>query len=154
MSSEEKSDRAKELFESRFMSILLMITLVTMCVLFVVIIWQIFGRENGLNVIMYTGIGLGSGIILTIIILIITKYTILKTGKNLFLGLVFITLIVSLIVSLILYYNIGSWAFINASSLGLGLTTGIALTYLLLAMFNSKLLKKAEKIDKIQELNN
>lgn len=153
MSDEEKNSRVKEMFESRFLSILLMIALITMCALFVVVVWQFFGQDDALNVIMYTGIGLGSGIIVTIILLVIIRTTTIKTGRNLFLGLVFISLIVSLIISLILYYNVGSWAFINASSLGLGLTTGIAITYLTLAMFNSKLLKKTEKEEESVELN-
>ena len=150
MSSDEKNEKAKAIFESRFMSLVLMFALVIMCAIFVVVIWQFFGREYGLNVLMYLGIGFGGGLILTVILLITLRYTNLKHGRNLIFGITVVVLIVSLLVSVILYFSIpgelGSWAFINTSSTGLGVTTGIAITYLILAMLNSKLLEKKETL--------
>ncbi|MFW9924833.1 MAG: hypothetical protein ACFFDW_16260 [Candidatus Thorarchaeota archaeon] len=147
MSSEEKESKAKQLFESRLLSILLMVVLIIMCSLFVIVVWQFFGSVEALTVLMYTGIGLGAGIITTILLLIIIRQAKIKASRNIFLGLVFIILIGSLVISLILNVTIGSWAFIYASSIGLGITTGIAITYLILAMLKSKLLEPAEKID-------
>ena len=144
MSASEKEEKAKTLFESRFMSILLMLCLIIMCSLFVVIIWNIFGKDPAINVLIYLNIGIGTGIAITIIILLISLARQVKIGRNILLYLVGSILIVSLIVSLILRFAISdeelaSWAFIDASSVGLGLTTGIALTYLILAMFKTPL---------------
>ena len=54
-----------------------------------------------------------------------------------------------MIVSVVLKFAIGgepgSWAFVDSSSVGLGVTTGLALTYLILAMFRSKLVFREEK---------
>lgn len=144
MEASEKEEKVKTLFESRLMSILLMLCLIIMCSLFVVIIWNIFGKEPAINVIKYLSIGIGAGISITIIILLISFARKVKLGRNILLYLVGGILITSLIVSLILRFTINdtelaSWAFIDASSVGLGLTTGIALTYLILAMFKTPL---------------
>ncbi|NHJ46531.1 MAG: hypothetical protein FK733_01970 [Asgard group archaeon] len=144
MSSNDKEEKTSKFFESRFMSVALMLCLIIMCSLFVVIIWNIFGKELALNVLMYLGIGTGGGIVVTLIILAITLTRNIKMGRNILLYLVGGILVISLIVSLILKFTISdpdlsSWAFINASSVGLGLTTGIALSYLILAMFKTPL---------------
>ena len=154
MSSEEQGEKAKALFESRFISIILMVTLLLMCAIFVVVVWQFFGKDPAIDVIMFTGIGVGAGIIFTFVLLLIFKKIELKNQRNIFLATVFLILLVSLIVSVILKFSIsdptlGSWYFIDASSTGLGVTTGIALTYLLLAIFGSKLVEsqKLELVD-------
>lgn len=151
MVAEEKENKAKQMFESRLLSILLMIILIVMCSLFIIVVWQFFGGNEALIVLMYTGIGLGAGILITILLLIIIRQAKIKASRNIFLGLVFSILVVSLIVSLILNATVGSWAFIDASSLGLGITTGIATTYLILAMLKSKLLNTPEKIEEIEK---
>jgi len=157
MASEEKQEKAKALFESRFMSIILMLTLVVMGALFIVIIWILFSQEIALNVLMYIGIGAGSGAILTITSLFIF----LKLEKNFDRNILFLftmgVLAISLILSLILKYSVsdptqGNWLFIYTSSVGLGITTGIAISYLLLAMYKSKLVEN-RKIEKDFEEN-
>ncbi len=157
MASEEKQEKAKALFESRFMSIILMLTLVVMGALFIVIIWILFSQEIALNVLMYIGIGAGSGAILTISSLFIF----LKLEKNFDRNILFLftmgVLAISLILSLILKYSVsdptqGNWLFIYTSSVGLGITTGIAISYLLLAMYKSKLVEN-RKIEKDFEEN-
>ncbi len=155
MASEEKQEKAKALFESRFMSIILMLTLVVMGALFIVIIWLLFNQEIALNVLMYISIGAGSGAILTISSLFIF----LKLEKNFDRNILFVftmgVLAISLVLSLILKYSVndptlGNWLFIYTSSVGLGVTTGIAISYLLLAMFKSKLVEH-RKIEKDSE---
>lgn len=145
MTSDEKEAKAKSMFESRFLSIILMFCLVIMCALFVVIIWTLFDKDAAIKVIMYLGIGVGSGLIITMTILLIMNSRDASLSRNLLLYFVGGILIVSLIVSLILNYTVSSWAFINASSVGLGLTAGIAISYLILAMFRSNLV--SGKID-------
>jgi MFS family permease len=154
MSSNDKEEKGNKFFESRLMSIILMLCLILMCSLFVVIIWTLFSKEAALNVLMYLGIGSGAGIVVTLIILAITLTRNVKLGRNILLYLVGGILVISLIVSLILKFTISdpdlsSWAFINASSVGLGLTTGIAISYLILAMFKTPL--TAGKREEIEE---
>ncbi len=153
MSSTSKEEKAKSLFESRLMSILLMICLLIMCILFIVIIWSLFDLDYALNVIMYMGIGIGGGILVTLIILLVSRKH--KVSRNILLYLTGGILIISLIVSLILYFSIPdpdlkSWAFVDASSVGLGLTTGIAIFYLILAMFNNKLVAREKEKNNIE----
>ncbi|MCK5184214.1 MAG: hypothetical protein KAQ95_07905, partial [Candidatus Heimdallarchaeota archaeon] len=95
------------------------------------------------------GIGVGGGVLFVIITLVIFSSRKAGFGRNIILYSAAIILFLSLIISVILYFTIpgdrGSWAFINSSSVGLGVTTGLALTYLILAMFRSKLVFREEK---------
>ncbi len=152
MSNDENS-KSESLFESRFMSIILMLCLVAMCALFIVIIWQIFGTDASLEVLMYMGIGVGAGIVVTFGILVLVYNKKSGVRRNLVLGVTAISLVLSLVISLILRFSIAdadaaSWAFIDSSSVGLGVTTGLAITYLILAIFKSKLVYRKEDEDK------
>ncbi len=154
MSNEEES-KSESLFESRFMSIVLMLCLIAMCALFIVIIWQIFGADASLEVLMYMGIGVGAGIVVTFGILVLVYNKKPGVRRNLLLGVTAISLILSLIISLILRFSIAdkevaSWAFIDSSSIGLGVTTGLAITYLILAIFKSKLVYGKVDEDKVE----
>ena len=151
MTSRSKEEKAKSMFESRFMSIILMFCLVIMFALFIVVIWTLFDKESVIKVIMYLGIGIGSGLIVTMTVLLIMNKRKAKLGRNLLLYLVAGILIISLILSLIMNFAVGSWAFISTSSVGLGLTTGIALTYLFLAMFRSNLVSGKEEVEDTEE---
>jgi hypothetical protein len=157
MNASENEENEKPFFETRLMSILLMASLVIMCSLFIVIIWQIFGKDAAINVLIYLSIGLGTGIAITIMIMLIASTRKAQMGRNVLLYLIGSILVISLIVSLILKFAISdeelaSWAFINASSVGLGLTTGISLSYLILAMFKAPL--TMDKKEETKELNN
>lgn len=149
MSEEKEKSKATSIFESRFMSIALMLCLLIMCAIFIVVINSIYGTAIALGVLMYIGIGVGGGVLFVIITLVIFSSRKAGIGRNVILYSAAIILILSLIISVILYFTIpgdqGSWAFINSSSVGLGVTTGLALTYLILAMFRSKLVFKEEK---------
>ncbi len=149
MSEEKEKSKATSIFESRFMSIALMLCLLIMCAIFIVVINSIYGTTIALGVLMYIGIGIGGGVLFVIITLLIFSSRKAGIGRNVILYSAAIILILSLIISVILYFTIpgdqGSWAFINSSSVGLGVTTGLALTYLVLAMFRSKLVFKEEK---------
>ena len=149
MSSDEEKSKATSIFESRFMSIALMLCLLIMCAIFIVVINSIYGTAIALGVLMYIGIGVGGGVLFVIITLVIFSSRKAGIGRNVILYSAAIILILSLIISVILYFTIpgdqGSWVFINSSSVGLGVTTGLALTYLILAMFRSKLVFKEEK---------
>ena len=156
MASEEKQEKAKALFESRFMSIILMLVLIIMCALFIVIIWTLFSQEIALNVLMYIGIGTGSGGILTVSVLFIFFKMNKNFDRNIIFAFTMGVLVISLILALILKYSLGdptqgNWIFIYTSSVGLGITTGIAITYLLLAMFKSKLVETRVPIDKEEQ---
>lgn len=122
-----------------------------MCAIFIVVINSIFGITIALNVLMYIGIGVGGGILFVVIILLIFSNRKAGISRNIILYSAALILILSLIISLILNFAFsgeqGSWAFINTSSIGLGMTTGLALTYLMLAMFRSKLVFREEKED-------
>ena len=122
-----------------------------MCAIFIVVINSIFGITIALNVLMYIGIGVGGGILFVVIILLIFSNRKGGISRNIILYSAALILILSLIISLILNFAFsgeqGSWAFINTSSIGLGMTTGLALTYLMLAMFRSKLVFREEKED-------
>ncbi|MHA1122011.1 MAG: hypothetical protein ACTSPC_04300 [Candidatus Heimdallarchaeota archaeon] len=152
MSANEEKSKATSIFESRFMSIALMLCLLIMCAIFIVVINSIFGITIALNVLMYIGIGVGGGILFVVIILLIFSNRKAGISRNIILYSAALILILSLIISLILNFALsgeqGSWAFINTSSIGLGMTTGLALTYLMLAMFRSKLVFREEKEDK------
>jgi len=143
VSANEEKSKATSIFESRFMSIALMLCLLIMCAIFIVVINSIFGITIALNVLMYIGIGVGGGILFVVIILLIFSNRKAGISRNIILYSAALILILSLIISLILNFALsgeqGSWAFINTSSVGLGMTTGLALTYLMLAMFRSKL---------------
>ena len=157
MNASENEENEKPFFETRLMSILLMASLIIMCTLFIVIIWTIFGKEPAVNVLIYLSIGIGTGIAITIMILLIASTRKAQMGRNVLLYLIGSILIVSLIVSLILKFAISdtelaSWAFINTSSVGLGLTTGISLTYLILAIFKAPI--TVDKKEEIKDLNN
>ena len=149
MSADEDEKKASSLFESRFMSIALMLCLLIMCAIFIVVINSIFGTPAALEVLMYIGIGIGGGMIYVITILWIFTKKKAGMGRNIILYSAAIILILSLIISVTLKFAIGgdpgSWAFIDSSSVGLGVTTGLALTYLILAMFQSKLVFREEK---------
>lgn len=149
MSEEKEKSKATSIFESRFMSIALMLCLLIMCAIFIVVINSIYSTTIALGVLMYIGIGIGGGVLFVIITLLIFSSRKAGIGRNVILYSAAIILILSLIISVILYFTIpgdqGSWAFINSSSVGLGVTTGLALTYLILAMFRSKLVFKEEK---------
>ena len=151
MSANEEKSKATSIFESRFMSIALMLCLLIMCAIFIVVINSIFGITIALNVLMYIGIGVGGGILFVVIILLIFSNRKGGISRNIILYSAALILILSLIISLILNFAFsgeqGSWAFINTSSIGLGMTTGLALTYLMLAMFRSKLVFREEKED-------
>ena len=122
-----------------------------MCAIFIVVINSIFGITIALNVLLYIGIGVGGGILFVVIILLIFSKRKAGISRNIILYSAALILILSLIISLILNFALsgeqGSWAFINTSSIGLGMTTGLALTYLMLAMFRSKLVFREEKED-------
>jgi len=152
VSANEEKSKATSIFESRFMSIALMLCLLIMCAIFIVVINSIFGITIALNVLMYIGIGVGGGILFVVIILLIFSNRKAGISRNIILYSAALILILSLIISLILNFALsgeqGSWAFINTSSIGLGMTTGLALTYLMLAMFRSKLVFREEKEDK------
>ena len=149
MSSDEEKSKRTSIFESRFMSIALMLCLLIMCAIFIVVINSIYGTPIALGVLMYIGIGIGGGVLFVIITLLIFSSRKAGIGRNIILYSTAIILILSLIISVILYFTIpgeqGSWAVINSSSVGLGVTTGLALTYLILAMFRSKLVFKEQK---------
>jgi len=151
VSANEEKSKATSIFESRFMSIALMLCLLIMCAIFIVVINSIFGITIALNVLMYIGIGVGGGILFVVIILLIFSNRKGGISRNIILYSAALILILSLIISLILNFAFsgeqGSWAFINTSSIGLGMTTGLALTYLMLAMFRSKLVFREEKED-------
>ncbi len=151
MSADEEKSKATSIFESRFMSIALMLCLLIMCAIFIVVINSLYGTTIALGVLMYIGIGVGGGILFVIITLLIFASRKAGIGRNIILYSAALILILSLIISVILYFTIpgesGSWAFINSSSVGLGVTTGLALTYLILAMFRSKLVFRKEKED-------
>ena len=148
MSTDEEKNTATSIFESRFMSIALMLCLLIMCSIFIVVINSIFDTTIALGVLMYIGIGVGGGVLFVIITLLIFASRKAGFGRNIILYSAALILILSLIISVILYFTItgeqGSWAFINSSSVGLGVTTGLALTYLTLAMFRSKLVFREE----------
>ncbi|MHA1631085.1 MAG: hypothetical protein ACTSXO_09780 [Candidatus Heimdallarchaeota archaeon] len=155
MTSPEKEDRTKTLFESRFLSIILMISLLLMCAIFLVVTWQLFGSAYTVRVGIALSAGAGGGIILTFILLLVIKSK--KTSRNILLYLVIGLLFGSLVVSLILKFAIPDptksvWAFIEASSVGLGITASIAFTYLLLAIFRSKLIFEPETSDAQEEI--
>jgi len=149
VSADEEKSKATSIFESRFMSIALMLCLLIMCAIFIVVINSIFGTTIALDVLMYIGIGVGGGILFVVITLLIFSSRKAGISRNIILYSAALILILSLIISLILNFAItgeqGSWAFINTSSVGLGMTTGLALTYLMLAMFRSKLVFREEK---------
>ncbi|HUU78193.1 MAG TPA: hypothetical protein VMX55_07575 [candidate division Zixibacteria bacterium] len=158
MSTTDNEKESKTLFETRFMSIVLMVILLIMCILFVVVVWQFFGKEPAIDVIIYTSIGIGGGGVITIILLLIFRNSKIKNQRNIFFGTVFMILLVSLIVSVILKFTISdpllsSWYFIYASSIGLGITTGIALSYLILATFGSKLVELKTEQRKSTKIN-
>ncbi|MBK5113699.1 MAG: hypothetical protein KGD59_12575 [Candidatus Heimdallarchaeota archaeon] len=144
MASNEDKSKATSLFESRFMSIALMLCLLIMCAIFIVVINSIFGNIAALEVLMYIGIGIGGGMIYVISILLIFSKRKIGMGRNIILYSAAVLLFLSLIVSVTLKFAIGgdpgSWAFIDASSVGLGVTTGLAVTFLVLALFRSKLI--------------
>jgi len=147
MSSPEKEEKIKALFESRFLSVVLMICLLLMCTLFIVVILQVFGPDYATRVSIDLAAGAGGGILLTFLILLLVRPK--KVSRNILLYTVAAILFGSLIVSLILKFSIpdptkSSWAFIDASSVGLGITSGISLTYLLLAIFKSSLVLSKE----------
>ncbi len=154
MSTDEEKSKATSIFESRFMSIALMLCLLIMCAIFIVVINSLYGSTIALGVLMYIGIGVGGGILFVIITLLIFVSKKAGIGRNIILYSAALILILSLIISVILYFTIpgeqGSWAFIYSSSVGLGVTTGLALTYLILAMFRSKLVFREEKEDEIK----
>jgi MFS family permease len=154
MASNEDKSKATSLFESRFMSIALMLCLLIMCAIFIVVINSIFGTTAALEVLMYIGIGIGGGMVYVISILLIFSRRKGGMGRNIILYSAAIILILSLIISLIVKFaigdDLGNWAFIDASSVGLGVTTGLALTYLILAMFRSKLVFREEKEEEIK----
>jgi MFS family permease len=161
MNSNAEQEKPQSFFESRLMSILLMVCLVIMCALFVVVVWTLFGQVPAINVIKFLSIGIGGGIVVTLVILVITITRKAKLGRNILLYLVGGILVISLVVALILRYTIAdpdlsSWAFIDASSVGLGLTSGIALTYLILAMFKTPLTYGKTKEEKpvVENSNN
>jgi len=149
VSSDEENSKATSIFESRFMSIALMLCLLIMCAIFIVVINSLYGTTIALDVLMYIGIGVGGGILFVITTLLIFTRRKAEIGRNIILYSAALILILSLIISVILYFTIpgnqGSWAFINSSSVGLGVTTGLALTYLILAMFRSKLVFREDK---------
>ncbi len=153
MSSAEE-EKKSSLFESRFMSIALMLCLLLMCAIFIVVINSIFGTPAALEVLMFIAIGIsgGMGYVLTILLIFTQKKS--AVSRNIILYSAAIILILSLIISVTLKFAIGddagSWAFIDASSIGLGVTTGLALTYLILAMFRSKLVFRDEKEEEIE----
>ncbi|MHA1211812.1 MAG: hypothetical protein ACTSSH_05050 [Candidatus Heimdallarchaeota archaeon] len=158
MSTDEKAEKAKSMFESRFMSIVLMLVLFIMSSLFIVIVWTFFGKEAAIGVIQYLSIGIGGGIVITLGILLITRTRKSNISRNVLVYLVGSVLVISLIVSLILKYTIAdevlsNWAFIYASSVGLGLTSGIAIFYLILAMFKSKLVSDKEPESSTKEIS-
>jgi len=151
MSSTEDENKSTSLFESRFMSIALMLCLLIMCAIFIVVINSIFGTPAALEVLMFIAIGIGGGMVYVLTILLIFIQRKAAAGRNIILYSAAIILILSLIISVTLKFAIGddagSWAFIDASSVGLGVTTGLAITYLVLAMFRSKLVFRDEKIE-------
>jgi len=158
LSANEREEKAKTLFESRFLSIVLMICLLLMNLLFIVIIGQIFGWDQAYKILMYLGIGIGGGIIITFGILLVLRSKKTSLSRNVLLGLTAAILIISLILSLILKFAIAdvelsSWAFIYTSAIGLGITSGIALTYLILAMIKNSLVRRPneEKTEIIED---
>ncbi len=68
MSSDEEKNKATSIFESRFMSIALMLCLLIMCAIFIVVINSLYGTIIALDVLMYIGIGVGGGILFVITI--------------------------------------------------------------------------------------
>ena len=158
MSSTEKQERAKALFESRFLSIALMLVLLIMGALFIVVIWSIFGLYSATQVIIYYSSGIAGGVLITLIILLIAKKK--KSSplsRNLLLYIVGAILILSLLLAIILRFSfadeqLGSWLFIDTSSIGLGITTGIAISYLILAIVKSKLIFDREQLEKQKQI--
>jgi hypothetical protein len=142
MSSEEENG-AHPIFESRFFSVILMLTLIAMNVIFIIVIQQFYGRDPALNVLMYLGIGSAGGIVLTFILLGIFSKRNASKGRITLLYLSAAILFLSLMISVILLFAIkddilSRNAFINGNSIGLGITTGIAITYSILTLAKSR----------------
>ncbi len=146
MSSESENDKGPHLlFESRFFSVILMLALMAMNIIFIVVIQQFYGTDPALKVLMYLGIGSAGGIVLTFIILGISSKKNASKGRNMLLYMTAAILFVSLIISVILLFTIQDEiasrnAFVNSNSIGLGITTGIAVTYSILTLAKSKLI--------------
>jgi hypothetical protein len=156
MSSKDKEDQFKKIFESSFISVVLMLLLIAMGALFVVAIWRLFGQTSALQVLMYLGIGIGGGLILAIIIILAFQQMKAGKGRNVLLTTTVIVLMLSLVVAFIIRASLNdpiearNW-FINVSSIGLGITTGIAFTYSLLAIFKSSLVYEPEVEEKEEQ---
>jgi len=154
--SSENDNVSKTIFESKFFSLILMLALLLMGALFIIVIHQFFGLEPALNVLMYIGIGSGGGIIFTFIILGIFSKQKASKGRNILLYMTAIILFLSLIIALILKFSLqddllSQWAFINTNSIGLGITTGIAVTYSVLTLASSKLVYGSPKDDEQED---
>ncbi|MHA1126388.1 MAG: hypothetical protein ACTSO7_12845 [Candidatus Heimdallarchaeota archaeon] len=146
MSSESENDKGPHpIFESRFFSLILMLALMAMNIIFIIVIQQFYGTDSALKVLMYLGIGSAGGIVLTFIILGISSKKNASKGRNILLYMTAAILFVSLIISVILLFTIQDEiasrnAFVNSNSIGLGITTGIAVTYTILTFVNSRLI--------------
>lgn len=141
----KKSDEEKKSgFESSFVTGAMMVALLIMGGIFIVFIQRIFGSTVANNVLMYMGIGVGSGIIITLIILVTFRKKISK-GRYVLLGLTAGLLVLSMVLSLILksvYDDL--WLFIDINSIGLGAATGTAILYIILIMIRSPLVHGTE----------
>ncbi len=67
-----------------------------------------------------------------------------------------VVLLLSIIIALILKFSLqddllSQWAFINTNSIGLGITTGIAVTYSILTLASSKLVYGSPKDDEQED---
>ncbi|MHA1355574.1 MAG: hypothetical protein ACTSXA_06010 [Candidatus Heimdallarchaeota archaeon] len=146
MSSESENDKDPHpLFESRFFSVILMLALMSMNIIFIVVIQQFYGTDPALKVLMYLGIGSAGGVVLTFIILGVSSKKNASKGRNMLLYMTAAILFISLIISVILLFTIQDEiasrnAFVNSNSVGLGITTGIAVTYSILTLAKSKLI--------------
>jgi hypothetical protein len=143
--SSENDKEPKPIFESQFFSVILMLALIAMDVIFIIVIYQFYGTTPALNVLMYLGIGSAGGIAFTLIILgVFTKENASK-GRNILLYSAAGFLFVSLLIAIILKFSIqdeliSRTAFIDTNSIGLGITTGLAITYIILTLVKSKLI--------------
>jgi magnesium-transporting ATPase (P-type) len=152
----DKKPEKSSFYESSMMSIILIFFLLVMGAMFVVFVWRLFGGSSGLRVLEYLGIGLGSGIILTIGIVFFTRNKKGKFSRNLLLITTIVILVISLVVSVILKFSINnatdaSWAFIIGNSIGLGITSGIAITYMILILFKSPIIFREENLEETPE---
>ncbi|MBD3189354.1 MAG: hypothetical protein GF308_01855 [Candidatus Heimdallarchaeota archaeon] len=145
MSNEKSKDEEKSTFESSFVTGAMMVALLIMGGIFLLFIQRVFGSVVAKEVLMYMGIGVGGGIIITLAILVTFRKKIGR-GRYVLLGLTAGILVLSMVLSLILksiYDDL--WLFIDINSFGLGAATGTAILYIILIMLGSSLVHGSQR---------